>query len=127
MGEQCGIGRSFHCVEARGETAMLRAYQFETWETPIREEVAKLDRWKTASLQHDTYFMGEVVPTILSTWASSKSRGDGQDRYNAAQHQREYLLGSGPRHGRGKTLGESADLQGYLRRWEYTIDHKLAR
>eukprot|EP00972_Heterocapsa_arctica_P040984 6041633-Heterocapsa_arctica.AAC.1 len=42
MGEQCGVGRSFHCIRARGEAAMLRAYHLENWERPIASEVTSM-------------------------------------------------------------------------------------
>eukprot|EP00972_Heterocapsa_arctica_P081563 12023933-Heterocapsa_arctica.AAC.1 len=38
MGEQCGVGRSFHCIAARAQAAMLRAYHLENWERPIATE-----------------------------------------------------------------------------------------
>ena len=33
MGNQCSLGRSFHCIGARGQAAKLRAIHFGKWET----------------------------------------------------------------------------------------------
>ena len=53
MGEQCGVGRSFRCIKARSEAAMLRAYHLECWERPVSAEARRLRNWETASDQHD--------------------------------------------------------------------------
>ncbi len=53
MGKDCSIGRSFHCIRARGQAAMLRTYHFENWEKPVREEVAELERCEARTIQHD--------------------------------------------------------------------------
>jgi hypothetical protein len=55
MGKDCSIGRSFHCIRARGQAAMLRTYHFENWERPIREEVRDLIRCEAVTNQHDRY------------------------------------------------------------------------
>ena len=53
MGKDCSIGRSFHCIRARGQAAMLRTYYYENWERPIREEVRDLVQCEAVSNQHD--------------------------------------------------------------------------
>ena len=53
MGEQCGIGRSFHCIQARAEAAMLRALELENWERLMKVEVEELSRIERDTEQWD--------------------------------------------------------------------------
>ena len=53
MGEECSIGRSFHCIRARGQAAMLRTYYFENWERPIRDEARDLVQCEAGTDHHD--------------------------------------------------------------------------
>ena len=56
MGNQCSVGRSFHCVRARGQAAKLRAVHFENWERPIAEEARLLEDWRQTASQEDRGF-----------------------------------------------------------------------
>ena len=134
MGEQCGIGRSFHCVKARGEAAMLRAYHYEDWENPIREEVAKLEGWMATSehlvrqVHWKRWYQRSFPGNLLSNREDMAKKGitlqgikkklcPGEDLVKDRKKLRANL----------QREAAKANLGGHLGVWEYRIDHKLTR
>ena len=134
MGAQCGVGRSFHCIKARGEASMLRAYYFENWERPIREEVARLATWERTSCQIDRqffwrgWFERSYPRTLHRNQLVLAERGirlqDIRTKLcpgrNAAKDRAKLRAGF-------QREAARANLQAYLETWEYRIDHKLVR
>ena len=134
MGEQCGMGRSFHCVKARGEAAMLRAYHYENWEEPVWKEVERLRGWQSGSEQHDRQICWSGWYQRSFPVGLQRNRDDMAKKGITVEGIRRKLcagvdLDKDRAKLRASLQGEAAraNVVGYLGVWEYRIDHKLGR
>ena len=134
MGEQCGVGRSFHCVKARGEAAMLRAYHFEAWENPVDDEARKLQSWRGASEWDERviFWAGWYDRSFPQTLVRNK---EAMARRGITLHgiKQKLCAGTGPvqdrkslRAGLQKAAADS-NLWRFFDVWERRVDHKLRR
>jgi hypothetical protein len=134
MGKQCGIGRSFHCVKARGQAAHFRAYYYENWEKPIREEAASLDTWRADSellvrqVCWKEWYQRSFPVGLLQRREDLERKGitahgikddicSGKDIEKDRKRLRANL----------RKEAAKANLGGFLGVWEYRIDHKMER
>ena len=134
MGEQCGVGKSFHCIQARGQAAMLRTMHFENWERPIKDEVDALQQWRAETERHDRDLWWDswyrrAFPLVL--WENKVAlacRGislkDLRSKLCAgkdAEAARKKL------HGTFQGEVAKVTVRSFLDVWEYRVDHKLER
>ena len=81
MGTRCSLGRSFHCLQARADAAMLRALTLENWERPIRVEAEELQLAESTSEQHDRmvfwkqWYDGAFPKVLLANRRKLEQRG----------------------------------------------------
>ena len=134
MGEACGIGRSFHCLKARSEAAMLRAYYFEAWERPIREEETNLKAWM-AHTEHlvrkahwKSWYDRAFITNLVENREALNNKGiNFNDIKNKLCKGKD--IEEDRRKLRASFQSEAArrNLVHFLGIWEYRIDHKLTR
>jgi hypothetical protein len=134
MGEQCGIGRSFHCIRARGQAAMLRTYYFENWEKPIREEVKELTQIEARTEQHDrsihwrNWYRRSFPKGLQQNKEQLTAKGISMQVIKS-----KLCPGKDPRKERDKFRAEfqrevaKANLPHFLDNWHKRVSHKLVR
>jgi hypothetical protein len=134
MGKDCSIGRSFHCIRARGQAAMLRTYYFEKWEKPIREEVGDLIHCESVTNQHDRIvhwreWYGRSFPRgLLQNKEQMAAKG-----ISLQEIRKRLCPGIDIRREQQKIRAEfqkevaKATLPFFLDNWHNRIAHKLAR
>jgi len=134
MGQQCGVGRSFHCIAARASAAMFRACVFECWEKPLQEELLELNEAARSTEQHDRLVFWDswycrAFPRVLL----NKRRQIEDDVISMRDIRLRWCPGVDPRAEEAKLrtklqgLVAAANLQKSLSCWQSRVEWKITR
>jgi hypothetical protein len=134
MGEDCSIGRSFQCMQARGQAAMLRTYHFEKWERPIKDEVTDLIHCESRTSQHDRLvhwreWYGRSFPRALLHNKTQMA----EKKITVEGIRKKFSLGVDVRREQKKFRNEfqmeaaRCNLPFFLDNWHQRVAHKLVR
>ena len=134
MGNQCSVGRSFHCIRARGQAAKLRAVRFENWERPIAEEARLLEDWRQTASQEDRgfhwnkWYNSSFAKVLWENKCSMATKGIALETIKRKLNKGDDIEKERNRL-RGCFQGEAARacLNTFLDSWESRVEHKLER